>query len=169
VQEQIWAQHILVADEQVAKDILAKLQAGEDWAKLAAAYSTDTSNKDKGGDLGWFGRGQMVKEFEDAAFAMTQPGQISQPVKTKFGYHLIRLVAHENRPISASECSNLSNQKFNDWLTSYKSTAAVELKDLWQEVVPLLPTLPADLQQVIQQIQGANAPPSGSYPPPVTP
>jgi peptidyl-prolyl cis-trans isomerase D len=169
VQEQVWAQHILVADEKTANDVLAKLQAGEDWAKLAATYSTDTSNKDKGGDLGWFARGQMVKEFEDAAFALTQPGQISQPVKTQFGYHLIRLVAHEDRPISASECTNLSNQKFDDWITSYKSTAVIDIKPLWEEVVPLLPTLPADLQQVIQQIQGANAPPSGSYPPPITP
>ncbi len=160
-EEQVWAQHILVADENAAKDILSKLQAGEDWAKLAATYSTDTSNKDKSGDLGWFGRGQMVKEFEDAAFALTTPGQISQPVATKFGYHIIRLVAHENRPISASQCSQLSDTKFNDWLTTYKSTAQVQVNtDFWQTIVPILPTLPADLQQVIQQMQGQNAVPS---------
>jgi peptidyl-prolyl cis-trans isomerase D len=162
VQEEVWAQHILVKDEQTAKDILAKLQAGEDWAKLASTFSTDASNKDKGGDLGWFARGQMVKEFEDAAFALTTPGQISQPVKTQFGYHIIRLVAHENRPISASECSTLSDQKFNDWLTNYKTTADIQINsDLWMANVPLLPTLPADLKSVIDQIQGANAPPSG--------
>lgn len=168
VQEEVWAQHILVKDEQTANDILAKLKAGEDWAKLASQFSTDTSNKDKSGDLGWFARGQMVKEFEDAAFALTQPGQISQPVKTQFGYHVIRLVGHENRPLSASDCSQLSDQKFNDWLTNYKSTAKIQTNDIWQLEVPLLPTLPADLQKVIQQLQGAGAPPSG-YPPPTTP
>ena len=126
MQEEVWAQHILVKDEETAKDILAKLQAGEDWAKLASSFSTDTSNKDKGGDLGWFARGQMVKEFEDAAFALTQPGQISQPVKTQFGYHIIRLVGHENRPITPSECSRLSDQKFTDWLTNYKTTANIK-------------------------------------------
>jgi parvulin-like peptidyl-prolyl isomerase len=169
VQEQVWAQHILVQDEQTAKDILTKLQAGEDWAKLASTFSTDTSNKEKGGDLGWFSRGQMVKEFEDAAFALAQPGQLSQPVKTQFGYHIIRLVAHENRPISASECSRIVEQKFTDWLTTYKSTANIQTNDIWQEVVPINPTLPADLQSVIQQIQGANAAPTQSYPPPTTP
>jgi peptidyl-prolyl cis-trans isomerase D len=168
VQEQVWAQHILVNDEQTAQDMLAKLKAGEDWVKLASNFSVDTSNKDKGGDLGWFPRGQMVKEFEDAVFAMTQPGQLSQPVKTKSGYHIIRLVAHEDRPISASECSNLSDQKFDDWLTNYKTAAAIQTNDLWQEVVPLLPTLPAELQQVIQQMQGASAPPS-SNPAPTNP
>ncbi len=169
-QEEVWAQHILVKDEQTANDLLTKLRAGEDWAKLASNFSTDTSNKDKGGDLGWFARGQMVKEFEDAAFALTTPGQISQPVKTQFGYHLIRLVGHENRPITApTECTRLSDQKFNEWLTTYKTTAAITVNDtLWMSQVPLNPTLPADLQSVIQQIQGANAPPSG-YPAPTTP
>ncbi len=166
-QEEVWAQHILVKDEQTAKEILAKLQAGEDWAKLASTFSTDTSNKDKGGDLGWFARGQMVKEFEDAAFALTTPGQISQPVKTQFGYHLIRLVGHENRPITPTECSRLSDQKFNEWLTSYKTTATININDLlWQSQVPLSPTLPSDLQSIIQQIQGPNAPPSSA---PTTP
>ena len=160
-EEQVWAQHILVGDENVAKDILSKLQAGEDWAKLAATYSTDTSNKDKSGDLGWFGRGQMVKEFEDGAFALTQPGQISQPIKTQFGYHIIRLVAHETRPISASQCTQLSDKKFDEWLTTYKSTAQVQVNsEFWQTIVPILPTMPAELQQVIQQMQGQNAVPS---------
>ena len=160
-EEQVWAQHILVADENVAKDIISKLQAGEDWAKLAATYSTDTSNKDKSGDLGWFGRGQMVKEFEDGAFALTQPGQISQPIKTQFGYHIIRLVAHETRPISASQCTQLSDKKFDEWLTTYKSTAQVQVNsEFWQTIVPILPTMPAELQQVIEQMQGQNAVPS---------
>ncbi|MBI2223252.1 MAG: peptidyl-prolyl cis-trans isomerase [Acidobacteria bacterium] len=96
--EQIKASHVLVKAEgkddaaarKIAEDVLAKAKAGADFAALARQYSEDESNKGTGGDLGFFGRGAMVKEFEDAAFAL-EPGQISDVVKTQFGYHVIKL------------------------------------------------------------------------------
>lgn len=87
--DEVTASHILVEKEATAREILDKLKAGEKFEDLAKQYGTD-GTKDNGGSLGTFGRGAMVKEFEDAVFAM-KPGEISEPVKTEFGYHIIKL------------------------------------------------------------------------------
>jgi len=84
----IHCSHILVEKLSVAQEIKTKLSSGESFSKLAQQYSIDVSKK-KGGDLGLFGRGVMVKEFEKAAFAL-EKGQISDIVKTQFGYHIIK-------------------------------------------------------------------------------
>jgi len=89
-EEEVSASHILVKDEAKAQDVAKKLIAGGDFAALAKEFSEDPGSKDKGGALGFFGRGQMVKEFELVAFTM-QKGETSQPVKTQFGYHIIRI------------------------------------------------------------------------------
>jgi len=86
--DKIRCAHILVAKFTEAQEILDKLKKGESFAKLAQERSLDGSRK-HGGDLGYFGRGMMVKEFEKAAFAL-QKGQISEVVKTQFGYHIIK-------------------------------------------------------------------------------
>ncbi|MGH7925001.1 MAG: peptidylprolyl isomerase, partial [Candidatus Binatus sp.] len=101
--EQVHARHILIAvpagatekEKAAAKakalEVLKQAQSGSDFAKLAIKYSDDTSNKMQGGDLGTFGRGQMIKPFEDAVFAM-KPGQITM-VETRFGFHIVKLEA----------------------------------------------------------------------------
>jgi peptidyl-prolyl cis-trans isomerase C len=84
------AAHILVKDEGRASELLAMVRSGEDFAQLARTHSECPSGKN-GGSLGWFGRGQMVKEFEDAAFS-AQKGDTVGPVKTQFGWHLIKVI-----------------------------------------------------------------------------
>ena len=89
-EEQIKASHILVESEEKAVEVKNKLNAGEDFAELAKEYSTDNSNKDNGGSLGFFGRGEMVPEFEEIAFSL-EAGKTSGPVKTDFGFHIIKV------------------------------------------------------------------------------
>lgn len=89
-QEEVEARHILVEDEETAKKVAKKLKDGDDFADLAKEYSTDESNKDSAGELGFFTRGQMVPEFDEAAFNM-EVGTISSPIKTDFGYHIVEV------------------------------------------------------------------------------
>ncbi|WP_324635974.1 peptidylprolyl isomerase [Bacillus velezensis] len=84
----IRASHILVADKKTADEVEKKLKKGEKFETLAKEYSTDTS-KDNGGDLGWFDKKSMDETFSKAAFGL-KVGQVSDPVKTKFGYHIIK-------------------------------------------------------------------------------
>lgn len=89
-QEEVKARHILVKTKETALEVEEKLAAGEDFEKLAKEYSTDTGSSENGGDLGFFGRGKMVPEFEEAAFSL-EVGKISSPVKTEHGYHIIKV------------------------------------------------------------------------------
>lgn len=89
-QDQVRARHILVADEQTARQLLVKLTAGADFAATAKSASQDPGSAPEGGDLGWFERGKMVPEFEEAAFG-AKAGAVVGPVKSQFGWHLIEV------------------------------------------------------------------------------
>lgn len=96
--EQVRARHILVDTKQEADNIRAKLDSGADFATLALQYSKDQQTKNRGGDLGYFTKGEMMREFEEAAFAL-QPGETSDPVETLYGYHIIRVEDHKQAVI----------------------------------------------------------------------
>ena len=81
--------HILVEKHSEAISLLERIQKGEKFGKLAKEFSLDTGSAKRDGSLGYFGRGKMVKEFEKSAFSL-QTGQISEPVKTQYGYHIIK-------------------------------------------------------------------------------
>jgi peptidyl-prolyl cis-trans isomerase C len=89
--EQVKASHILVKTEKESKDILAKLKKGADFTQLAKDYSIDPSAKQNNGDLGSFGRGQMVKPFENAAFALDVGEYTEEAVETQYGFHIIKV------------------------------------------------------------------------------
>jgi parvulin-like peptidyl-prolyl isomerase len=141
-QEQVWARHILVADEATAKNVRQRLANGEDFSKVAAEVSTDTGTKDKGGDLGWFGKGAMVPEFETVAFSL-KVGEISQPVKSQFGYHIIQALAHANVPLDATAYDQAKQTAFNDWLKKLRDEYKVVTYNDWQNLVPTEPVAPA--------------------------
>src|SRR5699024_8736891 len=86
------ASHILVDTKDLADRISAQLQGAADFAQTAKDQSNATATAENGGDLGWFARGQMVQAFEDVAFSL-QPGQVSQPFQTQYGWHIVKVTA----------------------------------------------------------------------------
>ena len=145
--EQVKARHILVADEDAAKKVVERVKGGESFDTVAAEVSTDGSNKDKGGDLGWFGKGMMVSEFETAAYAL-KVGEISAPVKTQFGWHVIRLDDRDaTKPLDDAQWSRAKEETFPKWLEKEREAKGAErlLTESMREwvvrnVTPLDPT-----------------------------
>lgn len=134
-QEQVQASHILVADEAAAKEVKDKLANGGDFSELAKEYSTDTETKDAGGDLGLFGKGDMVAEFEEAAFSM-ELNTISEPIKTDYGYHIIKVVdkkaaaeaVYEDHEAEIKETltAEKMNTEYSTWLEEKMEKATIE-------------------------------------------
>ena len=127
------ARHILVKTEAEARDVIEKVHRGEDFAELAKTTSTGPS-KMQGGDLGYFTKGQMVKEFEEAAFAL-KPGDVSEPVKTQFGWHVIKIEDKREKgapPFDSVKdriMAALVQQKTQETIKNLRDKAKVEYVD----------------------------------------
>lgn len=117
--ETVSARHILVAEEETAKDLKKQIDEGEDFKKLASEVSLCPS-AGKAGDLGTFGRGRMVPDFEEAAFAL-EVGKVSEPVKTEFGYHLI--LVEDKKPESVVAYEDIKD-RIRDFLMNDKQNKA---------------------------------------------
>jgi peptidyl-prolyl cis-trans isomerase C len=143
--EEIHARHILLPTEEDAKAALARVKAGEDFAKVATELSKDPAGD--GGDLGWFTKDRMVPEFADAAFKL-QPGEISEPVKSQFGWHIIKVEERRMRTFPPFEelkdqASRYVAQKAqSDLIASLHATATVERFDEEGKVIPDTPPAP---------------------------
>ncbi len=123
--EQVRARHILVRTEAEALDILARLQAGEDFATLATV-SLDVTTRDNGGDLGWFTRDELMEQsLADVAFSL-QPGQIAGPIPTRLGYHIIQTLEVGERPAEIEDQASLAQARFETWLDSQRASATIE-------------------------------------------
>ena len=140
--DEVWARHILVleTEEDTANKVRQLLINGGDWTALAIEYSIDTGSSLNGGDLGWFPRGRMVTEFEDAAFGL-EVGEISQPIKSQFGYHIIQVIGHEDRPLTADEYKTETDKFFSDWVAETKLISDVTIFDIYKERIPVDPAL----------------------------
>ncbi|MCD6425467.1 MAG: peptidylprolyl isomerase [Anaerolineales bacterium] len=149
--EHVWIRHILVADEDTANEVIEKLADGEDFADLAAEYSLDTSNKDNGGDLDWFSRGAMVQPFEEAAFAL-EVGEISDPVQTDFGWHIMESLGKDDLLLDPSAYQQLRNQAYVDWMSEKETIYQPIINENWSKFVPSEPALPPDYLAYIQSI-----------------
>jgi peptidyl-prolyl cis-trans isomerase C len=101
-EQEVRARHILVASEDEAKKAAARVKGGEDFAKVAGELSTDPGSKTDGGDLGFFTKDRMVEPFAEAAFKM-EPGQVSDPVQSQFGWHVIKVEEKRAKPVPSFE------------------------------------------------------------------
>lgn len=138
VAEQVWARHILVGDASLAGTVSLLLSQGADFSKAAQDYSLDTGSGASGGDLGWFGKGVMVPEFEAAAFS--QPvGEIGQPVQSQFGYHIIQVLGREELPLTTVQLQQARDTAFTEWLTKANEDAEITIFDIWMQHIPPVP------------------------------
>jgi len=134
-EEQVQASHILVEDKETAKEVEKKIKKGEDFAELASEYSTDTASASNGGNLDYFGKGVMDESFEKAAFSM-KADEISDPIKTDYGYHIIKVTGKKAAKEATFENSKddvktaLMNEKINanysTWLSSLYEDYEIE-------------------------------------------
>lgn len=149
-EEEVQARHILVESEDKAKEIAEQIAHGADFAQMAKEHSKDPGTKDEGGSLGYFSRGQMVPQFEEAAFKL-QKGDISQPVQTQFGWHLIQVEDRRERQppgfdaIKERLMASMMHRKAQEVATTLRGQAKIEYLD-------------ADIKKQVESEQAPGAP-----------
>jgi peptidyl-prolyl cis-trans isomerase C len=153
-EEEVHARHILVEKKELAVELADKIKKGGDFAALAKENSKDPGSKEQGGDLGFFAKGQMVPAFEEAAFKLTKD-QVSEPIETQFGWHIIKVDEKRARPLPTFESvkerilASMTQQKAQVVGTELRTKAKIEYID-------------ADIKKQVEAEKAAPAP--GSAP-----
>ncbi len=161
--QEVKAAHILVEDEKTAKDVIAKLNKGEDFAALAKEFSQDGSAQ-SGGDLGYFAKQEVVPAFAEAAFGAEVGSYTKKPVKSDFGYHVIRVDEKRKRapqPLEEVEENlkqQLQREAFNEIMEDWQSTAKIERFDVDGNPIPSAEEQQAEAESVDED---ATEPASG--------
>jgi parvulin-like peptidyl-prolyl isomerase len=137
---QVLARHILVDTDVEAQAVEELLKQGVDFAEVARKYSKDTGSGQNGGELGWAPASNYVAEFADAVSTLPI-GQISEPVKTQFGYHIIQVIAREELPLSADQLEQKKQTAFDEWIQSIHDSAEITINEIWKTRVPTEPVL----------------------------
>ncbi|MBN1992528.1 MAG: peptidyl-prolyl cis-trans isomerase [Anaerolineae bacterium] len=126
--EQAHARHILVETEEEAQAVINRLQAGEDFADLAGELSQDPGSAMSGGDLGFVPRGRFVSPIDEAIFTLPI-GEISEPIETQFGWHVLEVLARETRELSPADYRLSQQLAYSEWLSELRANATIE--DFW--------------------------------------
>ncbi len=126
--EQAHARHILVETEEEAQAAIERLEAGEDFADVAAELSQDTFSGAQGGDLGFVPKGRFVEAVDEAVFSLPL-GEVSEPIQSEFGWHVVEVLEREVRELSSTDYDRAQSQAYADWLEA--ALAEAEVENLW--------------------------------------
>jgi parvulin-like peptidyl-prolyl isomerase len=125
--DQVHASHILVVDRATADYVHQQILAGADFADMAEMYSTDTSTRLSGGELGWFPPGTLtMTEVEAVAFSL-EPGEVSEPVESQLGYHIVICNQRAEHPLSPRALQRLRDEAVSNWLNTQRETVTIEI------------------------------------------
>ena len=166
-EQEVHARHILVATEDEAKAIVAELKKGTDFAELAKQKSKDPGAAAEGGDLGYFGKDQMVPEFAEAAFKLNK-GEVSEPVKTQFGWHIIKVEDKRTRAMPEFDkvkdqiATFVARKAQTDFIAHLRETAKIERLDA-PAPAPSAAARPLPLRRRPTAARAADAEPPGDF------
>ncbi len=180
-QDEVWVRMVQLDDKAAAQSALDRISKGEDFAKVAAAVSTDSYTKPQGGDVGWMPKELMVNQygqaFADAAFNLKFK-QVSGIVESNSKFYIIQDLGHEKRSLSSSDLSQIQSNTFQSWLDAQRKAGNVKIYDNWTSRVPSTPDVPASLRaqcettspsQSVPAVPTSAAPVATSAPKPAAP
>ncbi len=125
--QQVHARHILVDTEAQALEVRERLNNGESFVDLAAEYSKDVTTRSEGGDLGWFAEGELLEPLVAEVAFSQEPGDVSNPVATRLGYHIIETLAFDNLPLQPEKQALVAQSIFDEWLSAQNDSAIIEV------------------------------------------